>query len=255
MSAQIALKKAAEFAERFKGKVHAIYVKNNSKPTNPTIEKSVHDIGKAHGVEIEFIERKGKVYSEISSYERELGADLIIVGTHGNEGWQPFWLGSNAFRIVSAANCPAITIQEFTKDLPLQDIMLPIDDSDSTRQKVPYAAALAKGLHAKVHIYGVTQGSDNATVMRIKKYVEQTNEYLQKRGIVTTTKIDTGVKLVKSILDYRKETKAGLLMMMTDTETTGFTMGSYASDIVNNCQVPVMSIHSRDLNVSGAVGY
>ncbi|MBI1307917.1 MAG: hypothetical protein GC181_15040 [Bacteroidetes bacterium] len=255
LSAQIALKKGVEMAQKLNAQLHAAYIGTQNESVPDEIVKHIEELSKSSGLKIEFIQRHGKVYKEISVLESEIGADLIIVGTHGSEGWQPFWIGSNAFRIVSASNCPVISIQETTKDGPLQDILLPIDDSPTTRQKVPYAAMLAKAYGAKVHVYCVSKGKGPILKNRLKKYGKQTIDYLAERGIHTSFKAEFGVKPPEAILKYRKEIRAGLVIMMTDTESISMVMGSYAQEIINNCQVPVMSIHSRDLAISGNVSY
>ncbi len=255
LSALVALKKAADTAQRFDAKLHAVYVIRENKGTPQEIEKAVTEIAQNKGIDIEFIQKTGKVYKEINTLEREIGADLIIVGTHGEEGWQPFWIGSNAFRIVSSANCPVITVQETTKETPLQDILLPLDDDDTTRQKVPYAAIMAQAFNATVHIYSVTRNKGPRVKLRLKAYGKQTERYLNERGIKTTFKSDFGVSVKNAILNYSKEVRAGLVMIMADTESVSVVMGSYSQDIVNNSKVPVMVMHSRDLAIAGAVGY
>ncbi|MCB0734473.1 MAG: universal stress protein [Flavobacteriales bacterium] len=255
LSAQIALKKAAQTAKRLEAKLHAAYIGTQNASIPDEIKKFITETSTEFGLDIEFIERHGKVYKEISILEREIGADLIIVGTHGSEGWQPFWIGSNAFRIVAASNCPVITIQETTKDTSLTDILLPLDDSETTRQKVPYAAIIAQAFNAKVHVLSVSKGKGPVLKNRLKRYGKQTVEYMAERGIDTTFKAMFGVKPPKAILDYSKELRAGLIIMMTDTESLSVVMGSYAQEIINNSVVPVMSIHSRDLAIAGSVGY
>lgn len=256
MSAQVALKKAAETAQRFDAKLHAAYIGSHQNGDVPEeIVKYIDEISSKTGLDIEFLQRTGKVYKEITILERELGADLIVVGTHGSEGWQPFWIGSNAFKIVSSSNCPVITIQETTKDTPLQDILLPLDDSSTTRQKVPYAAIMAAAYNARVHVYCVSRGRGPILKNRLKRYGRQTVDYLTERGIQTSFKAEFGVKVPEAILKQSKEIRTGLIMMMTDTESVGVIMSSYSQEIINNSQVPVMSIHSRDLAIAGAVGY
>ena len=46
--------------------------------------------------------REGKVYREIVNHANEIDADLIIAGTHGSSGFEEFWIGSNANKIVSS---------------------------------------------------------------------------------------------------------------------------------------------------------
>ena len=180
---------------------------------------------------------------------------MVIIGTHGSSGWQPFWIGSNAFRVASAANCPVITILETTKEDPLTDILLPLDNDETTRQKVPYAAMMAQAFDATVHIYSVTKGTDKSVQSKLNAYGRQTEKYLHERGIRTTYETQFGGDVTKNILEYSKKVRAGLVMIMADTESKSFIMGSYSQDIVNNSKAPVMVMHSRDLALTGAVGY
>ncbi|MCB9262424.1 MAG: universal stress protein [Flavobacteriales bacterium] len=255
MSAQIALKKSAETAHRFGSKLHVLYVLREEKGSVADIEALVREICGKYNVEFEFISKSGKVSTELSTLEREIGADLIVVGSHGNRGWQPFWIGSNAYRIVSASNCPVITIQETTKEYDLRDILLPIDDSDATRQKVPYAAVLAKAFNATVHILAVSKRKGPRVKMRLKAYLKQTQKFLTERGVKSSVASEFGVDVPKKILEYSKTVKAGLIMIMSDTESRGLIMGNYSQDIINNSSVPVMTMHSRDLAIAGSAGY
>ena len=82
--------------------------------------------------------RKGKVHLEVAAQAKQVNADLIIAGTHGVSGFEEYWIGSNAYRIVTHAPCPVITIRY---DFPFQDninrIILPIDSSQETKEKLP----------------------------------------------------------------------------------------------------------------------
>ncbi|MFT5723654.1 MAG: nucleotide-binding universal stress UspA family protein [Bacteroidia bacterium] len=254
-AAKIALQKAVYSAKKFDAKLHAVYVYHEGKADPSVIQQAVQKVGAEASMDIEFLIKTGKVYTEISTLEREIGADLVIIGTHGNSGWQPFWIGSNAFRIASSANCPVITILETTKEAPLTDILLPLDDEETTRQKVPYASLMAQAFDATVHIYSVTKSTGSTVESKLNAYGRQTEKYLHERGIKTTYSSKFGGDVAKNILEYSKEIRAGLVMIMADTESKSFIMGSYAQDIVNNSKVPVMVMHSRDLALTGAVGY
>lgn len=255
-SARIAIEKAIACAERLDSEITAVHVVSSEDEKGKDEYRTyLAELGQRRNIKIDYQERVGKVYKEISSLEREMGADMIVVGTHGKEGWQPFWIGSNAFRIVSSSNCPVITIQETTKPNDLSDILLPLDDSDDTRQKVPYAAIMAKAFNATVHILGVTKSTDSETLARINAYIHQTENYLDERNVKHTYQLRSGVNIPVAVMDYAKEIRAGLVVIMTETESVSMIMGSYAQDVINNCTAPVMSIHSRDLRVVGSAGY
>ncbi|MBK8581799.1 MAG: universal stress protein [Flavobacteriales bacterium] len=55
--------------------------------------------------------RVGSVYEEIGNTASELGAELIIMGTHGMRGMQ-FITGSRALRVITNSTVPFIVVQE-----------------------------------------------------------------------------------------------------------------------------------------------
>lgn len=61
-------------------------------------------------VEIEALVRIGHPHSEIPETARALGADLLVLGTHGSAALHPFSMGSTAERVVRVAPCPVLTV-------------------------------------------------------------------------------------------------------------------------------------------------
>ncbi len=53
----------------------------------------------------------GIPYEEITRKAQEIGASLIILGTHGRTGLDHIIFGSTAERVVRAAACPVLTIR------------------------------------------------------------------------------------------------------------------------------------------------
>ena len=63
----------------------------------------------------ETLVRMGRAHSEIPDTARALGADLIILGTHGYTGLKHVLLGSTAERVVRHAPCPVLTVRHGTE--------------------------------------------------------------------------------------------------------------------------------------------
>ena len=63
------------------------------------------------------------------------------------------------------------------------------------------------------------------------------------------------MNVAESCISYGEEVNAGLMLIMTETESAGLFMGTYAQQLVNSSTLPVMSIHSRDTRLAGASGY
>jgi nucleotide-binding universal stress UspA family protein len=55
--------------------------------------------------------RWGNPWQEITTFAKEIDADLIVVGTHGRTGLSHLFLGSVAERVVRAAPCPVLTVR------------------------------------------------------------------------------------------------------------------------------------------------
>jgi nucleotide-binding universal stress UspA family protein len=53
---------------------------------------------------------EGQPAAEIVDRARDLGADLIVIGTHGRRGLSHAMLGSVAERVVRRAACPVLTV-------------------------------------------------------------------------------------------------------------------------------------------------
>lgn len=66
---------------------------------------------------VESVESKvlmGDVSERIVEYATGVGADLIIMGTHGYKGLEKIMFGSVADKVVRSAPCPVLTINPYT---------------------------------------------------------------------------------------------------------------------------------------------
>ena len=56
--------------------------------------------------------RFGKPADEILHLAEEIGADLVLVGSHGHTGMRRFLLGSTAEKVVREAGCPVVVARQ-----------------------------------------------------------------------------------------------------------------------------------------------
>ncbi|HHT9110926.1 MAG TPA: universal stress protein [Candidatus Brocadiaceae bacterium] len=60
---------------------------------------------------VETIVVKGVPFQEIISTVKEIGADIIVIGTHGRTGLSHIMMGSVAEKVVRKASCPVLTVR------------------------------------------------------------------------------------------------------------------------------------------------
>lgn len=193
--------------------------------------------------------RKGKVYIELAQHAKSVGADFIISGTHGVSGFEEFWIGSNAYRIVTHSPCPVVTIRLGFEVREIDRIVLPIDSSQETRQKVPIASEIAKLFNSEIHILSLYSTSLKSVQKRIDNYALQVRQFLDKQGIKYKSEIRESDNITRSTLDYSEEINASLIVIMTEQETTtaNLFLGTYAQQMINHSTIPVLSVRSKEL--------
>ena len=62
----------------------------------------------------------------ITSYAREWGIDLIVMGTHGRGGFAHLLMGSVSERVVQTAPCPVLTVRHPEHEFVLPDALVAV---------------------------------------------------------------------------------------------------------------------------------
>jgi nucleotide-binding universal stress UspA family protein len=201
-------------------------------------------IKKEHSLKVKLICARGRVSTEIITAVKENDIDLVIMGTHGVSGFNELFIGSNAYKTVAMCPCPVITVQTHAKKVGFTSIVVPIDDSFSSRQKVYPAIALAKKYAATIHILGLVDKSGSTDLKKFQIKMDSVEKAVKKSGLAYSCKIVKGDNLAVAALKYSKKTKADLIIVLTDHESNlkARFLGAFAKQIVNHSKIPVMSI-------------
>ncbi|MFY9308218.1 MAG: universal stress protein [Bacteroidia bacterium] len=201
-------------------------------------------IKKEHSLTVKAFCSRGQVAVEIITAVKENDIDLVIMGTHGAKGFSELFIGSNAHKTVTMCPCPVITVQTHAKKIGFTSIVLPIDDSFPSRQKVYPAINLAKKYGATIHIIGLLDKSRDTNLNKFQFKLDSVEKAVKKSGLAYDCKIVKGDSLAVAALKYSKKVKADLIVILTDHESnlTGMFLGAFAKQIVNHSRIPVMSI-------------
>lgn len=207
---------------------------------------------KHNDLDISFKQRRGKVYQEIATVASSIDADLIVVGTHGISGFEQFWIGSNAYKIISYSPCPVISVPtSFTLGGNIKKIILPIDDGFDTTKKVPMASLIAVSFNAKIQILGIYY-SDLTSIRKITDgYIKDAKRYLIGKGIKPEVKSCSSNNISSSIVKYAKELDADLIVIMTDQNkaTHDIILGINSQYILNKSSVPILSVKPGKMEI------
>lgn len=196
----------------------------------------------------------GKIYKVITTIANEGDYDSIIMGTNGASGLHQI-TGSNSSRVINYAQVPVVVVKEKSIGNGYEKIVLPIDLTRESRQKVKWAIHLAKKFNSTIHV--IYENNTNEEFRnKIFAAVNQTQDLLSTSGakfIVRGLDEDKYPdSFAEDTLAYANDIDADLIMIMTQQEKgfSEYLLGSYAQQIVNHAgKIPIMCIQSSDRGV------
>lgn len=259
-----ALRYSIELARQLRSNLSLIWVDNetgigsglssdNNEYRNEAIKnfnELISTYGQGFSGKINYKLRRGKVYQEVANMARMTDADIIIAGTHGVTGFEQYWIGSNAYRIVSYAPCPVLTVRfDYDYNRKFCNMVLPIDSTPDTREKVPFACGMVKDLGAKLHILGLHSTSLKSLQRKTISNIEEVVKYCEKVKIDYIITEVQSTDVTKAIVAYAKQTDADIIAIMTEQHrsASGLLLGPQAQQLVNFSPIPVLSIQPKEI--------
>ena len=262
--AQIAIEQAAHLAKMISAEITLVYVMESGgflsrfvskgqdeemrKEIDSKLDELIDQVQKDHGVKCDRVIAHGSVYDKVAEVADMLSAKFIVMGTNGSTGARKRFIGSNTLRIVRESKVPVIMIKGKHHRDGCKNIVVPLDLTKETREKVNKAMEFAKMYGADIRIVSVLFTTDEFIVNRLTRQLSQVKAYVEKHSTRCTAEIIKGIKgeesLGQIIVDYANKVEGDLLLIMTQQEQdiTDLFIGSAAQEIINKSDIPVLSI-------------
>jgi len=193
--------------------------------------------------------RKGRVYQELGAFVKQTDACLLIVGAHGSSGFEEYWIGTNAFRIVSSALCPVITVKyNYEIKRGYRKILFPVYHTAQTLQKVTFTAELARATGADINILALNSSGLKSMQKIVDSNVAKVKKHLETIGVNYIVDSVNSKNIAFDIIEHARLVDADLIAIMTDLQdkASSILLGPFAQQLVNYSPVPVLSIHPKD---------
>tara|TARA_R110001592_G_scaffold71166_2_gene217813 strand:- start:701 stop:1564 length:864 start_codon:yes stop_codon:yes gene_type:complete len=257
----IALSQSYNLAKMIDAEIILLYVIEEVNPMIKRLYKEldgIHDAvlsnlknlaeekSKATGLKIAVEIEEGKIYAKITEVAKRLDITFIIMGTKGGESSK--FIGSNANKVVKTAPCPVITIKGKSHNQGCERIVLPLDLTKETSDKVNQAVFFAKLFKAEIYIVSILLTGKEEVVNKLKDQLTIVKQYITRQNVACTAEV---VKILKSeeslsnaVIKYAEKNNADLIMIMTqqENEIKQLFIGSKAKEVIKNSDIPVLSI-------------
>jgi len=246
--ADCAISHAAQVAKSYDGDVYLLHVVSKQKEIEPTREKLKEIALKAekkYGVNMHVVVRIGSIFEDIGDVASEISAGYIVMGTHGARGMQKI-LGSHAIKVISHSKVPFIVVQEKEPSATdtYDDIVVPIDHADITKQKLKIAASIAKHFKSRIHIFADSE-SDEFLKKKLNQELSFAKKYFDEKNL--PYEIDRAVEgegnFKKQLVRYAAKMDADLIVIV-NTQEGALLPDFFGSDeqevIANDAEIPVL---------------
>jgi nucleotide-binding universal stress UspA family protein len=193
--------------------------------------------------------RKGRVYQELATYISQNECSFLIIGTHGASGFEEYWIGTNAFRIVSSSDIPVITVKSgYEIRRGIRKILLPIYHTSQTLHKVEFTAELAKATGADINIVTLVSGGLKSVQRLVDSNLSKVKKHLDQKGVNYITDSISSDNLTSDLIQHARLVDVDLISIMTDVQdqASSVMLGAFAQQLVNYSPVPILTIHPKD---------
>ncbi|MES2566428.1 MAG: universal stress protein [Bacteroidota bacterium] len=213
------------------------------------LEQLADDIKQEYNVNVTTVVNSGNPTAEIVRFAKEINAGLIVMGTHGYSAWEDLTIGSNALKVLTKSPCPVLTMSEYATSFGYKKIVLPIDTSEHSRQKVVATLELAKQFSSHVYAVGILADDEENKKHAMQVMLRQVDTAAKDKGVGCTTELVENVKnRAVATVNFCEKVGGDLISIMTDqdAELSGFFLGPYALQVIHHSKVPVLSIKAEE---------
>ena len=201
---------------------------------------------------LDYTIKEGQVFKEVADLADKYDDALTVFSTHGVSGFEELFIGGNAYKITSHSRNPVITVRRSKIPSNIDKIVLPLDITFQTREKVPYTVELAKIFNSKIHLLTIRLSNLKSIEKKLHQYSYQVASYLDIHKVPYTVEHLHGGNLTDLTLDYAKSVDADLISIMTEQEksASNLLLGNFAHQFINKAFIPVLSFPNYHLRVT-----
>jgi nucleotide-binding universal stress UspA family protein len=207
-------------------------------------------------LDVEYQTREGNAAEEILRSSKDLGCNLIVMGTHGRTGLRRLLAGSIAETVLREARCPVLALR--CSDVqparePIPTILHPTDFSECSESALQIARSLARDHGARLILLHVSPFEvfleGTMTTVEDPRVDQDSLEKLRRRLDGPDLKYPVEVRLNRGdatteIARVAGELDCGLIVMGTHgwTGIDRFLMDSVAEATLRKAPCPVLAV-------------
>ena len=187
-----------------------------------------------------------KVFSELNEVAVDLGADLIVMGSHGTSGLREVFVGSNTEKVVRTSEIPVLVIKNQAPHFQPENGVFACDFLENSIGPYKRAKWMFDLLGINMQLLYINLAGDFRSTREIEKRIlnfmtkaEEPNPFLALNDVVQYN--DYSVEA--GIFAYSQVSNTDIIAIPTQGRQglAHFFSGSIGEDVVNHSELPVLT--------------
>ncbi|OUR91549.1 universal stress protein UspA [Flavobacteriales bacterium 34_180_T64] len=193
------------------------------------------------GITVHETIQKSNEFNGIIQTCHENQIDLIVMGSHGANGFKEMFIGSNTEKVVRSSDIPVLVIKNEHDNFQVENFVFASDFKNDNKETYKQATKFAEAFDAKIHLLMVNTANKFTTSTKAKNRI---SNFIEGHPFDNyTVNIYNDETVEKGILNFSKELNADLIGISTHGRQgiSHFFNGSISEDLVNHAKRPVIT--------------
>lgn len=247
---EMVIENAALHAKKQGVNLEFIHIENNKQKQKEALSQLTtlaDSTEKKYELKVEITLKEGNIFTTISDYANETKPSFIFMGTHGYTGLQKIF-GSKALKVIVGTSVPFWIVQAPPKLEGIKNIVLPIDYTFESKEKLTVVKYLSYFYKFKVNI--VTPNlKDQILRNKIKNNLIHVDKLLKEREIEYEIIIgaDKG-DIADAVVKIAGSMHADLIIITTTKHIAwnDYLFGAPEQKVIpNEFKIPVICVNPR----------
>ncbi len=202
------------------------------------------------GLKVDCAVVRGKPEQVITTMAHDVGADIIVMTTHGRSAVEQFFVSDVAERIIGNARAPVLLVRPTeewrSRRTRFQRLLVGLDGSWSAEQVLRYARKFAVMFESEILLLGVPEADFEE--QELGKYLETVAQALRERGLKARA-IVTGSGSARTIVAVSESEDADLILLAKNGRGSSqrqVALGSVANRVIQTTQRPVLLVDTSE---------
>lgn len=250
--ANFSMDHATEIAKIFNHKIvllHVVGKKILGTPKEKEIEEklknAVAQIKSRAKLKVSYLIEEGSIFTTISKVADRIRAEFIVMGIHGKKGVQHI-MGSYAYRVICSVNVPVMVVKHMHHHVGYKNIVLPIDFSQESTQKIIKAVKFSNYFGANIRVFGFLGTRNKATIFKNEALLKKVKDTFDDLGLKVTTDlcVDPNIDWPEALMTFANKIDADLIMIVAEKGSSIPDIFSQNSTerIIDKADVPILTV-------------